>query len=357
MKLRAGLRFGLQSRIYMVKIHISHLRGMLLEEAVLYLLSKSGYTVVDSDTGDDTLTTHSAGLAVRGRGGNHQIDAIADFSVRLPFTYQQRLLVEAKCYSPNYKVGLPIIRNAVGVLKDANEFWVTRGKKALPHNRYKYNFALVSASGYSLEAEQYAIAQEIFLIPASKGYFRPVVASIRGIRAGTRRGKSINLPFDLKDLRLFVRDVLLRRADVDFLPSDVPNSFRRDIGEYFDACRLIQFGLLAMIGNAFPVFLIPSRNVHIGELESDQLVRFYYDHKSWYITDQSNRKLFSFEMPEQMIRQYMTEDGTLSQFAAATLKSENLARLHALYSINGLTRLLELRLDYDWLEQLLEKVR
>lgn len=56
---------------------------------------------------------------VKGRGGEHQIDAIADFIVHQPFSYPQRLLVEAKCYSN--KVRLPVIRNAAGVLKDVNE--------------------------------------------------------------------------------------------------------------------------------------------------------------------------------------------------------------------------------------------
>lgn len=53
--------------------------GMLLEEAVLYLLEVSGYTPITEVHNDPTLHQGRNGLEVQGRGGKHQIDAIADF--------------------------------------------------------------------------------------------------------------------------------------------------------------------------------------------------------------------------------------------------------------------------------------
>src|SRR5438132_1408993 len=107
---------------------ISGIRGMLLEEAILYLLRVSGYrTVEQADPHDTTLTGNCySGLKVSGRGGVHQIDAIADMAIATPFTYAQRLLVEAKCYADTTPVRIEIVRNAVGVLKDVGEYWVTR---------------------------------------------------------------------------------------------------------------------------------------------------------------------------------------------------------------------------------------
>ena len=69
-----------------------------------------------------------AGLNVWGRGGKHQIDAIADLRIGQPFSNPQRLLVEAKAYSNEPKVGLPIVRGAVGVLKDVSEFGSRTGR-------------------------------------------------------------------------------------------------------------------------------------------------------------------------------------------------------------------------------------
>ena len=58
------------------------IRGLLLEEILLNLLSASGYLIVEYDSNDITLKTRSSGvLEVKGRGSNHQIDAIASFSI------------------------------------------------------------------------------------------------------------------------------------------------------------------------------------------------------------------------------------------------------------------------------------
>ena len=106
----------------------AQIRGMLLEEAVLYLLRRTGYRTIDSENGDPTLDSCGAGLQVRGRGSKHQIDAIADYLVQPPFGNPQRLLGEAKCYGQTHPIGLDITRNAVGVLKDVSEYWTPSAK-------------------------------------------------------------------------------------------------------------------------------------------------------------------------------------------------------------------------------------
>jgi hypothetical protein len=102
-------------------------RGVLLEEAILMLLHASGYSTVAGASDDPTLSQGPAGLNVLGRGGKHQIDAITDLRIGQPFSNPQRLLVEAKAYSEDRKVTLPIVRGAVGVLKDVSEYWVAEG--------------------------------------------------------------------------------------------------------------------------------------------------------------------------------------------------------------------------------------
>jgi hypothetical protein len=97
---------------------------MLLEEVLLHLLRGTGYRTVESAGTDPTLQDSNFGLQVRGRGSEHQIDAVADFKIPHPFSHPHRLLVEAKCYEKG-RVGIEVPRNAVGVLKDVTEFWVT----------------------------------------------------------------------------------------------------------------------------------------------------------------------------------------------------------------------------------------
>src|SRR5437879_3676948 len=114
-------------------VAIGQVRGVVLEEVLLYLLQLAGYRVVEFTGEDPTLHLGSAGLEVLGRGGRHQIDAVADFAVSHPFSHQSRLLIEAKCIGK--PIGLEIVRNAVGVLKDVSEHWRTSRSQG---SRYHY---------------------------------------------------------------------------------------------------------------------------------------------------------------------------------------------------------------------------
>jgi hypothetical protein len=77
-----------------------------------------------------------------------------------------RLFCEAKHLKA--PVGLDVVRNALGVVTDVNEHFgalrspaVTTG---LPLKRYQYRYALFSASGFTSDAEEYALAQQISLV-------------------------------------------------------------------------------------------------------------------------------------------------------------------------------------------------
>src|ERR1051326_2261187 len=135
------------------------IRGLLLEEAVLYLLRQSGYRTVLSKGVDETLEDDPSGaLFVRGRGTRHQIDAIPDYFVQPPFSNPARLLVEAKFYDSTTRVGLTVVRNAAGTVNDVSEYFVpVPGKQALKR-RYHYQYAVVSATDFSPRTQDYAYA-------------------------------------------------------------------------------------------------------------------------------------------------------------------------------------------------------
>ena len=185
---------------------MQNIRGMLLEEALLNLLESSGYKTVDDPTGDPTLQDGSAGIKVKGRGGSHQIDAIADSRVHQPFSHPQRLLVEAKCYEPRQAVGLPFVRGAVGTLKDVSEFWMTAGGQ-IPKQRYHYQYAMFSATGYTKDAQRYAFAHDVYLIPlAASRFLTPVIQSIRNVTpAQPAEERNLDIPVQMKELRREVR--------------------------------------------------------------------------------------------------------------------------------------------------------
>jgi len=104
------------------------LRGMLLEEAILLILSRTAYLPIFKQNGDKSLNDGKSGLEVVGRGANHQIDAVADSLYTPPFCNQQRLLIEAKFRGK--KTGIEVVRNATGIYKDVSEHWVSNGRDA-----------------------------------------------------------------------------------------------------------------------------------------------------------------------------------------------------------------------------------
>lgn len=146
------------------------LRGYLLEEALAWLLRHTGYRLlvdVSQDTGE--LVRNGNGLRVRGRGADHQVDVLGEFAFPPAFSLPIRLFLEAKFTGT--KTGLNILRNAHGVIHDINENFMRMPNPQFG-KRYRYVYALFSASGFTSEAESYALAQQISLVDLSSTAFR-----------------------------------------------------------------------------------------------------------------------------------------------------------------------------------------
>ena len=144
-------------------ISASALRGFVLEELLARLLQSSGFDLlVDESQDRAALTSGINGLRIRGRGANHQVDVLGQLRIRIPFTHPLRLFVEAKYRSS--PSGLADVRNALGVLNDVNEHYSVAKSKRDRYVRYQYRYALFSARGFTLDAQQYAITQQISLI-------------------------------------------------------------------------------------------------------------------------------------------------------------------------------------------------
>ncbi|WP_224275666.1 hypothetical protein [Streptomyces sp. LS1784] len=159
----------------------AHLKGYLLEEALAWLLRNSGYRLL-SRTGDDRaeLTTSQDGsLAVRGRGARHQVDVLGQFAFTPAFSLPVRMFLEAKSY--NERCGLSIVRNAHGVIHDINQNFAipelrepasSNHGSARPRRRYHYVYTLFSTSGFTTDAQRFALAHQISLVDLSGDSFK-----------------------------------------------------------------------------------------------------------------------------------------------------------------------------------------
>jgi len=147
------------------------LRGYILEEVLAYLIKPAGYSLlIDENQDTRELIKMSAGIGVKGRGGNHQADVLGQLEWVPAFTFPLRLFVEAKFWlpTPNRKnsVGINWVRHAVGVVLDINQNNYPLIDR-LSLQRYHYAYALFSTSGFSKNAMTMALAHQISLIDLS----------------------------------------------------------------------------------------------------------------------------------------------------------------------------------------------
>lgn len=330
------------------------IRGMLLEEAVLHLLRRSGYRTVDAPGTDPTLCTVGAGLAVRGRGSEHQIDALADFVVHQPFSNPQRLMVEAKCYDSDRRVGIEVVRNAIGVLKDTSEFWVTGPGPIAGRRRYHYQYAVFSASEFTAGAQRFAFAQDVYLFPLDRSrFFRPILEAIRQIvpiGLVPRQNPPIGSTRQLSEFRSKVR-ALLRQEVVTPEQAYFPRQNGLDVGPFVAACWQLNFALVAVLGGRFPVLLSPSHAVQNQMPEDHARVRIFWDEGGWYLRNGNNEDLFSFDLPDELFELY-AEEGFLAPGRALDLKQEMMSAFQAVETKNNRTRLISFTLDHRWIEEI-----
>lgn len=195
------------------------LRGYLLEEALAWLLRHTGYRLLVHESQDRAeLKQEGNGLRVKGRGADHQVDVLGEFAFPPAFSLPIRLFLEAKF--TGQKTDLRTIRNAHGVIDDINENF-TRGPNARFMKRNRYVYALFSASGFTEDAESYALAQQISLIDLSV----PAFDWLRDVVETTaRQMHPLQADYDVGTFPVnWMRGQL--RSQLGTLPDPIPDGF------------------------------------------------------------------------------------------------------------------------------------
>jgi len=260
-----------------MRISMESLKGYLLEEALVYLIRRTGYNLlVDQSQDTRELTNRGNGLNVIGRGGVHQADVLGQLSWIPAFTFPIRLFVEAKCRSN--PVGIGEVRSAVGIVDDLNQNYFPmnadrkNNEQKILLKRYNYHYAIFSTSGFSKNAVAMALAHRISLIDLSGPDFHFLISVIEQtaehiyhlITASNQEvafsgiAGSSSRPRYLKQLRQFIR------RNLDTWPSDIwlsnpemdrnePNLFSTSLENYLNAVR--EYGEL-FVGMANGPFLL-----------------------------------------------------------------------------------------------------
>ncbi len=349
-------------------MHITGVRGIILEEVILYRLEMVGYRIVKA--GEEETENGHSGLEVQGRGEKHQIDALAAFDHTPPFMYPVRLMVEAKCYAPNNTVGIDVVRNSVGVLKDISENYFTYNSATddgheIKAQRYNYCSAVFSTSGYTSGAISYAIAHQIFLIqyenvwhmrhiiPALLAFNEDGLVSMNQVKLSKKIRQELRRYFGV----LPAGGVLPDDGDVcpftesgyEYLKENIIKPLFEIKGSYF-----------GMLQGRWPIHLLSSQPLP-PELfvDSDVVSCKVYGRigGTWSFVPLDHREgdalwfRLSFDLPKEVAKLVDAANGNLETVAG--IKTRHFSYISLSGIIGGVRRQVRLELNRDWISQYL----
>lgn len=220
------------------------LAGYLLEEVIAYLLRASGYRLLGESDDPRALVRTGNGLRVRGRGAEHQADALGDLAIAIPFSLPIRLFVEAK--NTKKPVSLEVVRGAHGVVHDVNQHVRAEPGPATDLSglrQVQYRYSVFSTGGFTRDAQTFALAHQISLIDLSGPAWMSMADALR--KAAQR---VLRLPAPAEGhvaVRHALRRSLAERdsASVDLAVADGP-TFSSQVREWAEdlADRVIHSG-------------------------------------------------------------------------------------------------------------------
>ncbi|MBZ2189399.1 restriction endonuclease [Alcanivorax sp. JB21] len=345
---------------------ISQIRGALLEEAVLYLLEKFGYETIEPFSGhaDESLRGGHSGLEVRGRGSWHQIDALAAFRSSPAFMYPLRLMVEAKCYQENRPVGIEVVRNAVGVLKDISEnyFSVVGDDASIKIPRFNYYSSIFSTSGYTAGAINYALAHQIFLIQYEKvPVIQPLIDAIMRFDEScvTGCGKAA-IAEVRKQYRGAIRSGVYEVGVREYI---TPRGLELIDNALVELLSRIQGSYFGMLQGRWPLHLLTRRPLSSAAFQNDivrcrvtgdQTGEWKFSPEGFYKLDQGWFEL-EFSLPDDVAK--LVNENWGDRERVANIKKEYFSYIDLSGIIDGIRRSVRLELDRDWIDRYIKRIR
>jgi hypothetical protein len=342
-------------------------RGHVLEEVLAFLIRNAGYRLLVDPLQGEQLEHGRNGLVVVGRGGAHQVDVLGQLSWVPAFTFPIRLFVEAKFYSRT-PIGLPAVRNAIGVVEDLNQYSAPPSSPTGPMSqRFNYRYALFSTSGFTDEASGLALAHQISLIDLSGPDFADLRRLVRSLAdALFERGRDVERP--VRAMRMLVRREL----------GTWPDGFGRGLYENDASWGLLDgsveglFGELRSLGELFigmangPFLLLlqasdPQRFVDRMRQRQGDTVAIHWSYRErsgrqWTIvpSDQETAYSLSFGLPEPLAQWiFAVQEEAVKR--ALDVKARYFSDITVYRYVDGQSQLYRLAYDAERMEQTIRR--
>lgn len=301
-------------------------KGYLLEIVLSKLIEINGYDLItDNDIGrtNEIVDLPRNGLNIRGRGGYHQFDSLGTFRITPPFVYPLRLFIEAKFYTSK-RVRIDKVRMGVGILEDVNTNYSTVDVEAeqLVVSRYNYHYAIFSTTGFTEDAQRYAIAHKIQLIDLSGMEYKPIIELIDSIVENIPVKINNNKPTKVLDIDFDEFKALFRK---NIFNDDVIPDFSNLLRQNSEILREEIFRLRDKIRGRY-LYLASTNSGHVIPLlttdafnevlvsNAHQKIAIKWKHSKpnrWIIIPDDNRDIrITFELPK-LLDKFMRLEGQL----------------------------------------------
>jgi hypothetical protein len=336
----------------------NQVKGALFEIIVRILLVRAGYKPIKRDG----ISVRRSDGNVRGRGYWHDVDALGRFAYPLLYMYPIRLLAEAKCYDRN--VPISAVRNFFGALKDISENYFVEDKMSreemLSYIRYTDCGSFFSASGFTLGAQKFALAQGVFLISYENNpILGKVVDSMNRLIGfldvlSASRSKADFEKWMSERLTQQFRRTYRSRFVLDQTRDDFTTEFNhlhRDLNSIQTSAIAMAVGQEPSI--QYPIHMLSYERIpdNVFIEKDDHLFRVYYTETRrglfFRVVPAETRPPVNllFSLPRHIYTRYFAERRMID------FKMKFLNHIELPTTIGGLRRILRLNLDQEWVRR------
>mgnify|MGYP004000942391 FL=1 len=349
----------------------THIKGALLEYIVRNLLKNCGFTNVKAD---NMYSFERGGLFfINGKGAAHDADVIMNPPIQMPFSYPTQLIFECKAYGST--VGLPLVRNALGLRSDINDFEIVtkdslikrqinrRASYAIVNRRrFLFQIGVASINDFSKPAIEFAANNKIPLLSLSWFLGPRTIANFNNIDQDlidTFNADDIENVYDfLKNRNADLYNHKYQRAH-DFLNSD---NIIGDLVKF--ANTTIHYSYVGLLETGDMVFLFARTNREnniLNQLDGftslKAEIHWFADRPNvWRLSiyNQGNRNQqtdFDFFVPKRIFNQWKSFN--LDKIEALNIKQEFFSKIFVFnHRNNPEVPFSIINIDREWLDRI-----
>lgn len=305
------------------------LKGLAFEWFVRSILKACGFRTIIPD--GKIIYNGPQGIMIHGLGQPHNADVLMTPPLQIPFYFPSRILIECKCYDE--EVGLPTIRGVHGLREDINGFEVVtpellmkrrnyrrKGAALYDYERYHYQIAVASSSGFKMTAQEYATTHRIPLISFGKSV---LYAGIRNYLNNMDRYESQLNNEEKQQLEKFFRE---EARELSYTRnSQAMQFFNRFVEESSSIFERVYVGMLE---NGTLIFLCSkTANFRVNKLINKCSIHWANEYSSWSIRDEYNDYPWElwFELPSKFFELWSEQD--FSRSIALDIKEQYFKRI------------------------------